>query len=90
MLTFEGQSFQGSAAIVEKFKSLPFRAITHDVKSCDVAPSAAGILVFVTGDLKVEGEANALKFGQVFLLLPTAPNSQNFYVHNDVFRLNYG
>ena len=39
---------------------------------------------------QVEGEANALKFGQVFLLMPTAPNSQNFYVHNDVFRLNYG
>ena len=89
-MTFEGQSFQGAAAIVEKFKSLPFKAIQHLVKSCDCAPSAAGIIVFVTGDLKVEGEVNAVKFGQVFLLMPTAPNSQNFYVHNDVFRLNYG
>lgn len=90
LLTFEGASFQGPQAIVEKFKSLPFTSIQHQVKSCDCAPSAAGIIVFVTGDLKVEGEVNALKFGQVFLLMPTAPNSGNFYVHNDVFRLNYG
>jgi hypothetical protein len=90
LLTFEGQSFQGADQIVAKFKDLKFGQIAHVVKSCDCAPSAAGILVFVTGDLKVEGEANALKFGQVFLLLPTAPNSQNFYVRNDVFRLNYG
>jgi hypothetical protein len=90
LLTFEGLSFQGAEAIVDKFKSLPFAKIQHVVKSVDCAPSAAGIIVFVTGDLKVESEANALKFGQVFLLMPTAPQSQNFYVHNDVFRLNYG
>jgi len=90
LLTFEGASFQGSEAIVKKFVELPFKQIQHAIKSVDCAESAAGILVFVTGDLKVEGEVNPLKFGQVFLLLPTAPNSQNFYVHNDLFRLNYG
>lgn len=50
----------------------------------------AAAVSFVWSVFQVEGEANALKFGQVFLLMPTAPNSQNFYVHNDVFRLNYG
>jgi len=89
-LTFEGHSYQGAQAIVQKFVSLQFKSMQHDIKSVDCAASAAGIIVFVTGDLKVDNEQNALKFGQVFLLMPTAPNSQNFYVHNDVFRLNYG
>jgi len=51
-LTFEGQTFQGGDAIVAKFQSLPFKSIAHQVKSVDCAPSAAGIIVFVTGDLK--------------------------------------
>ena len=90
LLSFEGANFVGPQQIVEKFVSLPFKALQHEIKSCDCAPSAAGILVFVTGDLKVDGEANPLKFSQVFLLIPVQPNTSNFYVHNDVFRLNYG
>lgn len=53
LLTFEGESFRGPQAIVQKFVGLPFKSIQHAVKSVDCAESAAGILVFVTGDLKV-------------------------------------
>jgi hypothetical protein len=59
LLTFEGASFVGSEAIVKKFVELPFKSIQHDIKSCDCAPSAAGILVFVTGDLKVRQHEHA-------------------------------
>lgn len=31
-----------------------------------------------------------LKFTQLFHLLPEAPNSKSYYVHNDLFRLVYG
>jgi len=59
----------------------------HHVSSIDAQPSVAGgILVFVTGQLLPEGEANALKFSQAFHL---APLGGSFVVTNDLFRLNY-
>lgn len=36
---------------------------------------------------QTEGEANALKFSQVFHLMPVGTS---FVVTNDMFRLNYG
>jgi hypothetical protein len=43
--------------------------------------------MFVAGQF--DGGNNALKFAQTFHLMPTDSNKTNFYVHNDVFRLNY-
>lgn len=40
----------------------------------------------VTGDLAVDGSANPIKFAQTFHLMP---NGASWYVHNDIFRLNY-
>lgn len=42
----------------------------------------------VTGDLAVDGNVTTpLKFAQTFHLMP---NGASWYIHNDIFRLNYG
>eukprot|EP00887_Chlorella_sp_A99_P004916 scaffold4.g4916.t1 len=88
MLTFEGQKFLGTAAIMGKLGGLPFQACKHHIASLDAQPSVSGgILVFVTGQLLPDGETNPLKFSQTFHLVPVGGS---FIVSNDLFRLNYG
>ncbi|KAF8071157.1 NTF2A [Scenedesmus sp. PABB004] len=88
MLTFEGQKFQGTQAIVGKLTQLPFNQCKVSCVSMDFQPSVSGgIMVFVTGSIVTEGESNALKFSQVFHLVPVG---SSFVVSNDMFRLNYG
>ncbi|QDZ21075.1 nuclear transport factor 2 [Chloropicon primus] len=89
MLTWEGQQMQGAQAIVQKLSSLPFQSCTHHVSTMDCQPSGqtGGIIVSVTGQLLVEGEQHPLKFSQVFQLMPSTPG--NYFVLNDIFRLNY-
>ncbi|GAV73520.1 NTF2 domain-containing protein [Cephalotus follicularis] len=89
MLTFEGQKIQGSQNIVAKLTNLPFQQCQHSISTVDFQPSgpAGGMLVFVSGNLQLAGEQHALKFSQMFHLMPTAQG--NFYVLNDIFRLNY-
>ena len=87
MMTFEGQQFQGSEAIVGKLKSVG--QVKHAVKSMDIQPSKdpSAIVIFVTGSIQIGGE-NPLHFCEFFQLVGTGPGQ--YYVHNDVFRLNYG
>ena len=87
MLTFEGQQFQGSQAIVTKLTQVG--QVRHNVKSLDVQPSNVGtsIHIFVTGSVEISG-GNPLHFCEFFHLVSTGPG--NYYVHNDIFRLNYG
>ncbi|KAL7110057.1 hypothetical protein ACP275_05G001300 [Erythranthe tilingii] len=89
MLTFEGQKFQGSQSITGKLTSLPFQQCQHQISTVDFQPSGpvGGMLVFVSGNLQLAGEQHALKFSQMFHLMPTPQGS--FYVLNDIFRLNY-
>ncbi|KAK2438058.1 Nuclear transport factor 2A [Trifolium repens] len=89
MLTFEGQKIQGSPNIVAKLTSLPFQQCHHSITTVDCQPSGvnAGMLVFVSGNLQLAGEQHALKFSQMFHLIPTQQGS--YYVQNDIFRLNY-
>ncbi|KAI8895409.1 hypothetical protein BC833DRAFT_660127 [Globomyces pollinis-pini] len=90
MLTFEGQSFQGSNAIVEKLVSLPFQKVQHQVVTVDAQPSnpqQGPVLVSVTGRLLVDEEQNPQQFSQTFQLVP---DNGSYYVFNDIFRLNYG
>ena len=93
-LHFEGQAFVGQAAIVAKLPTLPVGAREYD--SLDTvavmdAPTALGqagpaSLALVTGKVRIEGEANALAFVQVFLLVVEngAP-----YCASDIFSFNY-
>ena len=87
MMTFEGQQFQGAQAIVQKLASVG--QVSHQIKSTDVQPSTSdsAILIFVTGSIAIGGD-NPLHFCEFFQLVSTGPGQ--YYVHNDIFRLNYG
>lgn len=93
MLSFEGSQFKGPEAIVGKLAGLPFGTVKHNVVTCDCQPTTAvspqGILVSVSGTLTIDN-GQAMKFAQSFLLLPEAANAGNYWVHNDIFRLNLG
>eukprot|EP01095_Lingulamoeba_sp_RSL-Kostka_P006694 TRINITY_DN2109_c2_g1_i1.p1 TRINITY_DN2109_c2_g1~~TRINITY_DN2109_c2_g1_i1.p1 ORF type:complete len:123 (+),score=42.30 TRINITY_DN2109_c2_g1_i1:65-433(+) len=89
MLTFEGTQHQGAQDIVEKLVSLPFKKVEHDIQTLDCQPTVGGLLVFVSGALKVDDD-NEIKFSQVFCLCELENSPGNFYVLNDMFRLNYG
>ncbi|KAG0476767.1 hypothetical protein HPP92_013145 [Vanilla planifolia] len=89
MLSFEGAKTQGVAAITAKLTGLPFQQCHHNISTIDCQPSGptGGVLVFVSGSLQLAGEQHALKFSQMFHLIPTPQGS--FFVLNDIFRLNY-
>ncbi|KXN73502.1 nuclear transport factor 2 [Conidiobolus coronatus NRRL 28638] len=87
-LTFEGQAHQGAQNIAEKLVGLPFQNIKHIITTQDVQPSIPGsncIIVFVTGQLAIDGEERPMNFSQVFHLVP---EGNTYWVFNDIFRLN--
>lgn len=74
---------QGAEAIVQTLTSLSFRTVRHVVKTVDAQPTVGnGVIVFVSGDLFVDGENNPIKFSQVFNL---QPNNGSFYVLVSVY-----
>jgi hypothetical protein len=87
MMTFEGTMVTGSEAICAKLAGVG--PVKHTFKGMDVQPSkdASAMLIFVTGSIQIGGD-NPLHFCQMFQLVSTGPGA--FYVHNDIFRLNYG
>eukprot|EP00567_Pseudictyota_dubia_P018005 CAMPEP_0197436062 /NCGR_PEP_ID=MMETSP1175-20131217/3532_1 /TAXON_ID=1003142 /ORGANISM="Triceratium dubium, Strain CCMP147" /LENGTH=121 /DNA_ID=CAMNT_0042965245 /DNA_START=84 /DNA_END=449 /DNA_ORIENTATION=- len=87
MLTFEGQQHQGAVNIMTKLRGVG--PVKHTVKSMDIQPSATptAIIIFVTGMIQIGGD-NPLHFCEMFQLVESGPGA--YYVHNDVFRLNYG
>lgn len=89
MLTFEGEKIQGAQAISAKLNGLAFQQCKHNVSTVDCQPSgpAGGMVVFVSGNLQLPDQEHLLKFSQMFHLLPTPQG--NFFVFNDIFRLNY-
>ncbi|BFZ58728.1 Nuclear transport factor 2 [Savitreella phatthalungensis] len=90
MLTFEGNQLQGVHKIVEKLQSLPFQKVQHRISTLDAHPSSVSgdaVLVMVTGELVVDEEQQTMRYSQVFNLLQ---DGGNYYVLNDIFRLNYG
>mmetsp|Transcript_3639 Transcript_3639/g.4346 ORF Transcript_3639/g.4346 Transcript_3639/m.4346 type:complete len:122 (-) Transcript_3639:27-392(-) len=87
IMTFEGQQFAGTQNIMQKLQSVG--QVKHVVKGMDVQPSTSNtaILIFVTGTVQIDN-GNPLHFCEMFQLVATAPEA--YYVHNDIFRLNYG
>ncbi|KAB1214473.1 Nuclear transport factor 2 [Morella rubra] len=75
MLTFAGQKIQGSQDIVAKLTSLPYEQCKHAITTVDCQPCgpAGGMLVFVNGDLQLDGQQQAVKFSQVFPQTPNEP-----------------
>jgi Nuclear transport factor 2 (NTF2) domain len=88
MCTFEGQQFQGADNIIEIFQQAGPAA--YQVKSTDVQPSTTPntIAIVTTGLVTIGGEGNPLLFSEFFQLVNMSPNQ--YYVHNQVFRLMYG
>uniref|UniRef100_A0ABI7W8F0 NTF2-related export protein n=1 Tax=Felis catus TaxID=9685 RepID=A0ABI7W8F0_FELCA len=89
-LTWEGQQFQGKAAIVEKLSSLPFQKIQHSITAQDHQPTPDSCIIsMVVGQLKAD-EDPIMGFHQMFLL----KNINDAWVcTNDMFRLalhNFG
>lgn len=89
MLSFEGEQFRGSENIVKKLCELSCTTVAHEIFTIDAQPSSTpcGVIVFVSGVLRMDTDA-PLKFSQVFHL-NQAPTGQ-FFVFNDLFRLNFG
>ncbi|KAF5330592.1 hypothetical protein D9619_005598 [Psilocybe cf. subviscida] len=89
VLTFEGAPIEGASNIAEKLGSLPFEKVQHKITTLDAQPSSTvgSLIVSVTGLLLVDENENPLNFSQVFQLIP---EGTSYYVHNDIFRLNYG
>ncbi|XP_043706535.1 nuclear transport factor 2B-like [Telopea speciosissima] len=88
MLSFEGQKIQGVEEIVLKLTQLPFDHCKHTISTIDSQPSpcTGGIIVFVSGNLQLQGEEHHLRFSQMFHLVQEG----SYFVQNDIFRLNYG
>ncbi|EPY51865.1 nuclear transport factor Nxt2 [Schizosaccharomyces cryophilus OY26] len=89
MLSFEGAQLLGAKNIVEKLVSLPFQRVQHRISTLDAQPSGANgsVVVMVTGELLLDEEQIAQRYSQVFHLVN---NAGNYFVLNDLFRLNYG
>ena len=90
MLTFEGGEFLGQELIMQKLLSLKFSS-AHSVKWIDCQPAGGkNIIVTVSGEMIIDGDKDRpVKFNQVFHLVPLKENGSNYWVHNDIFRLNY-
>uniref|UniRef100_K3WSL4 Nuclear transport factor 2 n=1 Tax=Globisporangium ultimum (strain ATCC 200006 / CBS 805.95 / DAOM BR144) TaxID=431595 RepID=K3WSL4_GLOUD len=86
-MSWEGTMLTGQQAIVQKLSLLP--QVLHEYPTVDVQPSTSpnAILIFVQGKLKIE-DNNPIQFTQVFQLV--AHQQGAYYIHNDVFRLQYG
>ncbi|KAG9127100.1 vacuolar protein sorting-associated protein 1 [Ceratobasidium sp. 392] len=76
-LTWEGQTFTGVEAIMEKLKSLPFQKLAFKVETKDPQLSSGGMLILTTGQLLVDDSTNPLHFSQLFFLMP---EGTSFYV----------
>ncbi len=57
--------------------------LTKDVQ---MSTANSAMLIFVTGQLSIDG-GNPLLFSHLFQLVATGPNQ--YYVHNEIFRLLY-
>eukprot|EP00761_Pharyngomonas_kirbyi_P003295 gb/GECH01003299.1/.p1 GENE.gb/GECH01003299.1/~~gb/GECH01003299.1/.p1 ORF type:complete len:127 (+),score=37.46 gb/GECH01003299.1/:1-381(+) len=90
MLSFEGDQIQGAEKIVEKLQGLRLGQVAHQISSLDCQPSVSGgVIVFVCGQLVADGEEERpMAFSQIFHLMPADAGGNNFYVTNDMFRLN--
>ncbi len=87
MLTFEGQQFQGVSNISNKMGSLG--KLVHNVQRFDVQPSVDpnNLIIFAVGQVKLDGQDNPLHFSEFFQLVASSPGQ--YYIHNQIFRLNY-
>ncbi|KAK8821723.1 nuclear transport factor 2 [Blastocystis sp. ATCC 50177/Nand II] len=84
MLTFEGQEYLGTQAIMTKIAGIGAR-FAHNIQSMDIQPTSDGsIMIVCTGEIKID-DNNPMLFMETFIIRDAGGNS--YYVHNDIFRL---
>ncbi|TMW69267.1 hypothetical protein Poli38472_001423 [Pythium oligandrum] len=85
-MSWEGTLLSGQQAIMEKLSQLP--TVRHQTSSLDIQPSTSNsaMLIFVQGKLAID-ESPPIQFTQVFQLV--AHQQGAYYIHNDIFRLQY-
>lgn len=87
-LQFEDDARIGMEAIVEKLQSLP--ALRHKIVTLDFQPfNDKACVIFVNGEILIEGETNPMLFAQCFFLVAVEGAAFPFYVANDIFQFNY-
>lgn len=88
MLTWESNNVQGPEAIIKCLSEMRFEKVNHNVTSVSAQPSGVpnALLVSVNGQLIID-EGQPLQFNQVWHLLQ---EGNTFWIHNDIFRLNWG
>jgi hypothetical protein len=67
-------------------QSFPFTSIKHNIITLDVQGTAAGLIILVTGHLIVDDQETPMYYCQMFHI---SHDGENYYVHNDAFRLVY-
>jgi hypothetical protein len=90
MMTFEGTQIMGVQNIMERLNGLPQMAMPPTIDTLDTQPTGTtgSILVCVTGRMQLDpGMPDGIRFSETFHLVP---EGGNYFVHNDIFRLNYG
>ena len=88
-LAFEGEQFNGPQAIIQKLTTLQFQQVAIQIITKDWLPGPGGCLcIMVNGSMMLPGQDNKLKFSQCFTLV--SPQPGNFFIKNDIFRINIG
>eukprot|EP00455_Lapot_gusevi_P028105 TRINITY_DN2988_c0_g1_i2.p1 TRINITY_DN2988_c0_g1~~TRINITY_DN2988_c0_g1_i2.p1 ORF type:complete len:155 (-),score=39.03 TRINITY_DN2988_c0_g1_i2:34-435(-) len=92
MLSYVDKKFQGRESIMRFFmEGVKFESISHNVLTLDVQPSGCGgLIALVSGNVLVDECQNPLYFTHMFHLIPVDGDNKQFWVHNEIFKLNYG
>lgn len=83
ILTFEGDYFIGQQQIIEKLSSLNV-VVSPNNYTCQ--PSNNGVLIYVSGTFKLQGEENPMPFTRVIFL---ANANGSYYIKNDIYKVTF-
>lgn len=85
MLSVENDKFVGTKNIAEKLASIKSQ---YKVTFHEIQPSQNGILIFLSGQMVLDGETNPINFHRIFFL--AASQTGSLYVKNDMFLITFG
>jgi len=89
MLTWERTEVQGAQNIVTTLTDMPFEKVQHNVTAIHAQPTLFGadhaFVISVNGQLKID-DGEAMQFSQVWLIVK---EGDSFWIHNDIFSLNF-
>lgn len=87
VMTWMGEKFMGTDAVMNKLLSLSFRKLAYDSVVTEFQPGPAmSILILVSGEMKIDDEVNSMRFVQTFVIAPSSPGQ--YYIMNEIFSFN--